>query len=220
MQQDEIRSRMVKFYARGDRHVTINATQGHFATSQSHINYYIDVTRLKVRVAEAQEAARSLRQKLLHNVETVDTIVCLDGTEVLGAFLAHELEKGDFRMTNKHETMYVVEPEENSIHQFMFRENIRPSIEGKNILLLVATMTTGETVKKSLECIEYYGGILQGISSIFSAISEYGNMPINSLFTTRDIPGYNTYSKHDCPYCKRGQKIDALINGFGYSEVR
>ncbi|MBQ4373674.1 MAG: orotate phosphoribosyltransferase, partial [Lachnospiraceae bacterium] len=115
MQQDEIRSRMVKFYARGDRHVTINATQGHFATSQSHINYYIDVTRLKVRVAEAQEAARSLRQKLLHNVETVDTIVCLDGTEVLGAFLAQELEKGDFRMTNKHETMYVVEPEENSI---------------------------------------------------------------------------------------------------------
>ena len=172
MQQDEIRSRMVKFYARGDRHVTINATQGHFATSQSHINYYIDVTRLKVRVAEAQEAARSLRQKLLHNVETVDTIVCLDGTEVLGAFLAHELEKGDFRMTNKHETMYVVEPEENSIHQFMFRENIRPSIEGKNILLLVATMTTGETVKKSLECIEYYGGIIQGVAAIFSTTTE------------------------------------------------
>ncbi|MBQ2504198.1 MAG: phosphoribosyltransferase, partial [Lachnospiraceae bacterium] len=197
MQQDEIRSRMVKFYARGDRHVTINATQGHFATSQSHINYYIDVTRLKVRVAEAQEAARSLRQKLLHNVETVDTIVCLDGTEVLGAFLAQELEKGDFRMTNKHETMYVVEPEENSIHQFMFRENIRPSIEGKNILLLVATMTTGETVKKSLECIEYYGGIIQGVAAIFSTTTEIEGTKVYPLFDQEDLPGYATYAPHD-----------------------
>ncbi|MBR6281663.1 MAG: orotate phosphoribosyltransferase [Lachnospiraceae bacterium] len=197
-----MRSRMVKFYARGDRHVTINATQGHFATSQSHINYYIDVTRLKVRVAEAQEAARSLRQKLLHNVETVDTIVCLDGTEVLGAFLAHELEKGDFRMTNKHETMYVVEPEENSIHQFMFRENIRPSIEGKNILLLVATMTTGETVKKSLECIEYYGGIIQGVAAIFSTTTDIEGTKVYPLFDQEDLPGYATYAPHDCPFCK------------------
>ena len=219
MQQDEIRSRMVKFYARGDRHVTINATQGHFATSQSHINYYIDVTRLKVRVAEAQEAARSLRQKLLHNVETVDTIVCLDGTEVLGAFLAQELEKGDFRMTNKHETMYVVEPEENSIHQFMFRENIRPSIEGKNILLLVATMTTGETVKKSLECIEYYGGIIQGVSPIFSASGEIFGHEVNHIFSADDIDDYETYSQENCPYCQKGQKIDAMVNSFGYSEI-
>lgn len=219
MQQDEIRSRMVKFYARGDRHVTINATQGHFATSQSHINYYIDVTRLKVRVAEAQEAARSLRQKLLHNVETVDTIVCLDGTEVLGAFLAQELEKGDFRMTNKHETMYVVEPEENSIHQFMFRENIRPSIEGKNILLLVATMTTGETVKKSLECIEYYGGIIQGVAAIFSTTTEIEGTKVYPLFDQEDLPGYATYAPHDCPFCKQGNPLEAMVNAYGYSKL-
>ena len=162
---------MVKFFAKDDPAVTIMATQGHFATSQSHINYYIDVTRIKVRVAEAAEAARSLRQKLVHHVTMVDTIVCLDGTEVLGGFLAHELEKGDFRMTNTHETMYVVQPEENSIHQFMFRENIRPSIEGKNVLVLVATMTTGETVKRAIECIEYYGGKVQGVVSIFSTWS-------------------------------------------------
>ena len=219
MQQDEIRSRMVKFYARGDRHVTINATQGHFATSQSHINYYIDVTRLKVRVAEAQEAARSLRQKLLHNVETVDTIVCLDGTEVLGAFLAQELEKGDFRMTNKHETMYVVEPEENSIHQFMFRENIRPSIEGKNILLLVATMTTGETVKKSLECIEYYGGIIQGVAAIFSTTTEIEGTKVYPLFDQEDLPGYATYAPYDCPFCKQGTPLEAMVNAYGYSKL-
>ena len=219
MQQDEIRSRMVKFYARGDRHVTINATQGHFATSQSHINYYIDVTRLKVRVAEAQEAARSLRQKLLHNVETVDTIVCLDGTEVLGAFLAQELEKGDFRMTNKHETMYVVEPEENSIHQFMFRQNNRLAIEGKNILILAATLTTGETMRRMMECVRYYGGRVSGVTSIFSTMREVDGQRIISLFTEDDLPGYAAYHPSECPFCAKKVPIEAVVNGYGYSTL-
>ena len=146
-----IRERMVKFYAKDDNTLTLNAAPGHFATSSSHINYYIDVTRLKVRANEAREAARSLKNRMLHHVTTVDTIVCMDGTEVLGAYLAEELEKGHFLNNNKHETVYIVSPEVNSINQLLFRENIRPSIEGKNVLLLLATMTTGETVRKSLE---------------------------------------------------------------------
>ena len=219
MQADDIRNRMVKFFAKDDPAVTIMATQGHFATSQSHINYYIDVTRIKVRVSEAAEAARSLRQKLVHHVTMVDTIVCLDGTEVLGGFLAHELEKGDFRMTNTHETMYVVQPEENSIHQFMFRENIRPSIEGKNVLVLVATMTTGETVKRAIECIEYYGGKVQGVVSIFSTRSDVDGQQVFSLFHEDDLPGYATYGQHECPYCAKQIPIEAMVNGYGYSKL-
>ena len=97
-----IRDRMVKFYAKDDNTITLNATPGHFATSSSHINFYIDVTRLKVRANEAREAARSIKNKMLHHVTTVDTIVCMDGTEVLGAYLAEELEKGHFANNNKH----------------------------------------------------------------------------------------------------------------------
>lgn len=219
MQNDDIRNRMVKFFAKDDPAVTMMATQGHFATSQSHINYYIDVTRIKVRVAEAEEAARSLRQKLVHHINTVDTIVCLDGTEVLGGFLAAELEKGDFSMTNTHETMYVVCPEENSIHQFMFRENIRPSIEGKNVIVLVATMTTGKTVKSAMECIEYYGGRVQGIVSIFSTTNEVDGQKVYSLFHQEDLPGYATFSQHDCPYCQKNIPIEAMVNGYGYSKL-
>ena len=32
------------------------------------------------------------------------------------------------------------------------------------------SVTTGLTVRKSLDCIRYYGGIIQGISTIFSAV--------------------------------------------------
>lgn len=216
---NDIKERMMKFFAQDDRVITINAAQGHFATSQSHINYYIDVTRIKVRVSEAKEAAKVLRTKLLHHVTTVDTIVCLDGTEVLGAFLADELERGDFHMNNAHETMYVVEPEENSIHQFMFRENIRPSIEGKNVLVLVDTMTTGETVRRSMECIEYYGGVVAGVVAIFSTVKKLDNTEVFSLFSTDDLPGYATYPKYDCPYCKKKIPLEAMVNGYGIAKL-
>ncbi len=216
---ESIRSRLVKFYAQEDRSITLSAVPGHFATSQSHINYYIDVTSLKARAKEAQEVAKSLRNKMLHQVTTVDTIVCMDGTEVVGAFLAQELEKGDFLMTNRHETIYVVSPEVNSINQLLFRENTRPCIEGKNVLLLLATMTTGETVKRSLECIEYYGGKIAGVAAIFSTMDEVEKTDVYPLFTKEDLPGYQTYTPHECPYCKKGIPIEAMVNGFGYSKL-
>ncbi len=216
---DTIRDRMVKFYARDDKRIAVNATQGHFATSQSHINYYIDITRMKVRVSEAEEAARSLRDKMLHRVMVADTIVCLDGTEVIGGFLAQELIKNDFQSTNKHDTMYVAQPEENSIHQFMFRENIRPAVEGKHVLVMVATMTTGETVRRSIECIEYYGGTVQGIVAIFATMQSIGNVTVYSLFNEEDFPGYSTFGQHECPYCMRGIPIEAMVNGYGYAKL-
>ena len=39
-------SRMVKFYSKESNMVAIHAIPGHFATSHSHINYYIDILSL------------------------------------------------------------------------------------------------------------------------------------------------------------------------------
>jgi orotate phosphoribosyltransferase len=214
-----IRERMVKFFPANDNSISINAVPGHFATSSSHINFYIDVTSLKVRAKDAREVARSIKNKMLHHITTVDTIVCMDGTEVIGGYLAEELELGHFANNNKHETVYIVSPEVNSINQLLFRENIRPSIEGKNVMLLLATMTTGETVRRSLECIEYYGGNVVGVSSIFGTMSKVGDTEVFPIFTIDDLPGYQTYSPHECPYCKKGIAIEAMVNGFGYSKL-
>lgn len=216
---DTISERMVKFNARDDRRIAVNATQGHFATSSSHINYYIDITRMKVRVSEAEEAAKALKDKLLHRVMFADSIVCLDETEVIGAFLAQELIRGDFQSTNKHDTIYVAQPEENSIHQFMFRENIRPAIEGKHVIVMVATMTTGATVRRAMECIEYYGGSVQAVVAIFATKTEIDNISVYSLFDQKDFPGYSTFQQHECPYCVRGIPIEAMVNGYGYAKL-
>ena len=42
------------------RNLFLRVTPGHFATSHSHINYYIDVTTQKTRLSEATAVAEEL----------------------------------------------------------------------------------------------------------------------------------------------------------------
>ena len=74
--------------------------------------------------------------------------------------MAEEFEKEDMASTNRHETIYVVSPEMNSNNQLLFRDNIKPSIAGKHVILLSASTTTGKTIHRSLEGIRYYGGVI------------------------------------------------------------
>ncbi|WP_343208339.1 orotate phosphoribosyltransferase [Anaerolentibacter hominis] len=208
----------VKIHSRINSKLILRTIPGHFATSHSHINCYIDMTGLRTRQSEAAEAAREL-VKRYQNTTIVDTIVCMDGCEVIGAYLAEELVRGDFMSMNAHQTVYIVSPEINSNNQLLFRDNLVPSVNGKNILLLFASATTGRTMDRSLECIQYYGGIVQGICAVFSAVSEVNGIKVESLFTVDDIPGYQTYSPHECPFCRAGQKLDGFANSSGYTKL-
>lgn len=210
--------RMAKFYSKESNKLAMHAVQGHFATSHSHINYYIDVTSMKTRVSEAKEAARILSSKIGSNTY-VDTIVCMDGTEAIGVFLAERLEEQNILSTNQHETLYVVAPEVNNGSQMIFRDNMKNKIAGKHIILLLDTTTTGETIRKSLECISYYGGIIEKVVSVFSTIDSIDGVAIDTIFTQNDIPGYQAYALGDCPFCAKGMRIEAMVNGYGYSKL-
>lgn len=211
--------RQMKFYSKDSNAAAIHALPGHFATSHSHINYYIDITSLKTRINEAKEVAKVLAGKFTSHL-TVDTIVCMDGTEVIGAFLSEELEKRHILSTiNLHKTVYVVSPEINANNQVMFRDNVKPAITGKHVLLLLATTTTGVTIRRSLESLRYYGGSVAGVVSVFSTVKEVEGIPIESAFEEEDIPGYAAYQPANCPYCKNGQRLEAMVNGFGYSKL-
>lgn len=198
--------------------VPLRYAQGHFATNHSHINYYIDITYQKTRVSEAKAVAQQL-VKSYDNTTLVDTILCLDGTAVIGTCLADELTKGGFQSINSHKTIYVLEPEYNANSQIVFRDNIKPMIRGKHILVLMASMTTGFTAKRSIEAIGYYGGYVAGVAALYSAVTEAGGFPVASVYSLSDLPGYMSYDYRECPYCKAGKRIDALVNSFGYSEL-
>ena len=87
----------------------LRVAKGHFATSHSHINYYIDVTTQKSRLSEAKAVAKELVAAYQHNT-IVDTVLCLDGTQVIGTCLANELTKDGFANMNAHQTIYVITP--------------------------------------------------------------------------------------------------------------
>ena len=198
--------------------VFLRVRKGHFATTHSHINYYIDVTFQKTRRSEARDVARYLVRNF-KNTTLVDTILCLDGTAVIGTCLAEELTASGFRSINTHNSIYVLEPEYNANSQMIFRDNVQPMIKGKNVLVLMASVTTGFTAKRSIEAIGYYGGQVAGIASIYSAVDEAGEYPVYSVYNISDLPDYASYDYRECPYCKAGKKIDALVNSFGYSEL-
>ena len=127
--------------------------------------------------------------------------------------------KSGFQTINAHQTVYVLQPEYNANSQIIFRDNTRKMITGKHVLVLMASVTTGFTAKRSLEAIGYYGGHVAGVAAIYSAVEEVGGYPVRSVYTIDDLPGYASYDYRDCPYCKAGQKLDALVNSFGYSAL-
>ena len=210
-------TRMYKIPAQADREVLLRVIPGHFATNHSHINNYIDLTTLKTRQNEAQAAARVLAQYSTYTV--VDTIVCIDGCEIIGAFLAEELTRAGIYSRNAHKTIYIITPEYTTSGQMMFRDNYLPMVKDKNVLLLLASATTGKTVSKAIQTLTYYGASISGISAVFSAANSIVGIPVNSLFTTADIPDYTTYSSEKCTMCKEKKPIDAFANAFGYSKI-
>jgi len=195
----------------------LRLARGHFATSHSHINYYLDVTMTKHRLSEAREAAAILCSKFKTST-IVDTILCLDGTELIGACMAAELTQSGFSNMNAHRSIYVLTPEHTTGSQLFFRENTAPMIQGKHVLVLAASTVTGYTVQAAVEAIRYYGGTPEGICSIFSCIDECAGFPIVSIYSKKEhLEDYESCPSTDCPLCKRGVKLDGLVNSFGIS---
>ena len=201
-----------------NKNLFLRVSPGHFATSHSHINYYIDVTTQKTRLSEAMAVAKEL-VSYYKSSTIVDTILCLDGTEVIGACLANELTKSDYTNLNAHQTIYIIEPEHTAGSQLFFRDNIVKMIEGKHVLVLAASVTTGFTARGAVEAINYYGGFVSGISAIFATEHECMGYEVKSVFDPKDLDGYASYPSHECPLCRAGKKIDALVNSFGYSKL-
>ena len=196
----------------------LRVAKGHFATSHSHINYFIDVTIQKTHLSEARAVAQELVSYYTHTT-IVDTILCLDGTEVIGSCMASELTRDGYTNMNAHQTIYVVTPEHTTGSQLLFRENTAPMIAGKHVLILAASVTTGYTAQAAVEAVNYYGGQVVGISSIFSTVDECAGYPVRSIFDPKDLGDYQSFESRECPWCKAGQKIDALVNSFGYSSL-
>lgn len=201
-----------------NKNLFLRVAKGHFATTHSHTNYFIDVTTQKTRLSEAKAVAKELVGTYIHST-IVDTILCVDGTEVIGACIANELTKGDFANMNAHQTIYVISPEYTAGGQIMFRDNLVSMVAGKHVLVMAASVTTGKTAQAAIDAVRYYGGIVVGLSAIFATVDNCEGYPVTSIFDPNDLENYQSYNSHNCPLCNSGQKIEALVNSFGYSKL-
>ena len=196
----------------------LSCSRGHFVTNHSHLNYYIDITTQKSCLSEARAVAKALLPTYKMSV-LVDTVLTLDGTEVIGTCLADMLTRSDYSSVNSNRDISILAPEYTAGNQLIFRDNNVNLINGKNVLILAASVVTGGTARAAIEAINYYGGRAVGIASVFAAVSECGGIPVTSAFDTADLPDYFYTSSLECPMCKRKERIDALVNSFGCSKL-
>ena len=105
----------------------LTAYHGHFATRHSHNSHYLDITRMKHECAMANIAAASLANHYVYEKE-IDTVVCLDGSEVIGTFLARQLSQKNLFSLSSEKNICVVAPEHDSNGLLIFRDNLRPMV--------------------------------------------------------------------------------------------
>lgn len=210
-------NRISEINAENNQRIRIGVIPGHFATNHSHISHYVDMTTVKTNHSVAKLAASELASE--YRSTFIDTIICLEGTEVVGAFLAEALSQSGFTNMNEGKEISVITPELNSNNQMIFRDNIQKAVFNKKILLLIASVSTGKTINRSVECLKYYNGELTAIASIFSAQKEALGIPIKTVFTPDDLPSYVTQTPDNCEMCKKGIKVDAIVNSYGYSKI-
>ncbi len=202
--------------AKGNRRIKLTIYPGHFATSHAHVDNYISMTELRTSSNMASETAEELA-KVFKYIQ-VDTIICLEYTQNIGAMLAKELTGGR-RDVNSGNDIHVITPAINSNNQLTFTSDTQPFVTDRNVLILLSTISTGRSLSRAQECVGYYGGRLVGIGAIFSAIEESDGVPVHCLFKPEDLGSYNSYHSNECPYCASGRKLDGFITTGGYNEL-
>ncbi len=201
--------------AKRNSKVRIRAIAGHFATQHSHVNYCIDMTRVKSEAGLARATARLFAESFSGTV--VDTIITLERMKMVGAFLAEELTNSTG--INMHQELAVISPELTADEKLILRDNLVPYVKGKHVLILAATATTGITAMGAVRGIRYYGGEPVGVATVFGGDFEIPGVTVKRLIGTEDLADYTSYRQGECPLCRRGIKIDALVNSYGYSKI-
>ena len=198
--------------------ISIRVIPGHFTTTNIHVNYYLDVSTLKSNALVARDVGRELAIPYLSST-LVDTIVCMENTKVIGAYLAEELLGEGTAVMNSGGDIHVVTPMQSDGGKLVFYDSEVEWITNKNILLLTATVSSGKTLKSALDCLSFYDGRIAGISALFMLSVDDPTHNIHTLFSAEDIPGYKLSEFDNCGMCMTGQKLDAIISSEGFTKI-
>lgn len=205
-------TRAYEIFSHINREISVKVMPGHFATKHSHVSHCIDMTRVKSNLDSAKAAAKILADSF--SGTPVDTIISLERMKMVGAFLANYLSHSGI---NLRQDIAVITPEF-SEDKLLLRDNFLPYVKNKNVLLLTASATTGKTVNSAIRGVGYYGGNAVGAATIFGGGFSCP-VPVVKLLGVEDIGAYSSFAPVDCPMCRAGVKVDAVVNSYGYSKI-
>ncbi|MDE7306053.1 MAG: orotate phosphoribosyltransferase [Clostridia bacterium] len=204
--------RAYEIFSHVNREIGVKVIPGHFATKHSHISHCIDMTEVKSMLNSSKAAAKILADSFTST--PVDTIISLERMKMIGAYMADYLTHSGINLRHN---IAVISPEI-SDEKMLLRDNFLPYVKDRRVLLLTASATTGKTVNSGIEGIKYYGGTPVGAATVFGG--EFGcDVPVVKLFGVEDIKEYISYAPQDCPLCRQGVKVDAVVNSYGYSKI-
>ena len=202
-------------FAKRNNKVSIRVMEGHFSTQHSHVTHCVDLTRVKSELNAARATAKLFAESF--SSVAVDTIITLDRMKMVGGFIAEEFANSTG--LNMNQDIAVISPELTREDNLILRDNLVPYVKSRRVLLLCATATTGLTAMSAVRGIRYYGGDCVGVGTVFGGKFEIPGIPVVRLIGIEDLPTYNSYAPGECPLCKDGVKVDALINSYGYSKI-
>ena len=208
-------TRAYDLFAKRNHKVSIRVMSGHFVTQHSHVNYCVDMTRVKSEAKLARQTAKLFAESF--SGVAVDTIITLERMKMVGAFLAEEFSNS--AGVNMNQEIAVISPEITQDGLLLLRDNMIPYVQGKHVLILAATATTGITAMNAVRGIRYYGGDPAGVATVFGGKFEIPGVPVKHIIGVEDLPAYASYKPGECPLCAKSVKIDALINSYGYSKL-
>lgn len=195
-----------------NREICVKVIPGHFATKHSHVSHCIDMTQVKSCLDSAKAAAKVFAESFINT--PVDTVICLERMKMIGAFLANNLSHSGI---NARQNIAVITPEITD-EKLLLRDNFLPYVKDRQVLLITASATTGKTLQSAIRGIRYYGGECVGAATVFGGDFAC-DVPVVKLLGTENISEYLSYAPVDCPLCKRGVKVDAVVNSYGYSKL-
>ncbi|MDE6598217.1 MAG: orotate phosphoribosyltransferase [Clostridia bacterium] len=204
--------RAYDIFSHFNREICVKVIPGHFATKHSHISHCIDMTEVKSMLNSAKAAAKILADSF--TATPVDTIISLERMKMIGAYMAEYLTGSGINL--RHD-IAVISPEIQN-EKMLLRDNFLPYVKNKQVLLLTASATTGKTVNSGIDGIKYYGGTPVGAATVFGGEFDC-TVPVVKLFGIEDINDYISYAPQDCPLCRQGVKVDAVVNSYGYSKI-
>jgi orotate phosphoribosyltransferase len=164
---------------------------GHFLLSSGlHSERYLQCAKLLQYPPYAEEIGRELAKRYL--CEKVDLVV---GPALGGIVIAHEVARA-----LRARCIFV--------ERYEGRMTLRRGFEimrGEDVLIVEDVMTTGGSIKETIEIVKEYGGRVVGVAVIVDRSGGKVEMdvPIHSLATIE----IKVYEEERCPLCARSLPI-------------